>query len=391
MGVQPQKRYAYVDVLRAMAILVVLVHHLPEPLGPNVFGMLAYHGGRGVDLFFILSGFLIGSTALARADSGATPRRQALAYWVLRTARIWPLYFSLLAIYVIGGRLIDPDVRAVLRAHPWHFLTFTSNDFGQGTLELGVLWSLAIEEQFYLAVGLLVLVCGYRRDRLASAFLGMAACAIAVAIRTRFELHSLVSLGMLKDPWFTFRLYHSTLARIDQLAIGIVCAVVAPWFNAQAWARGGGRAATWAGLAAALAVLVWFPQVKVLDFAALGLLFGLAVLWAQRPAAVPSPHWLERWPLRWLAETGKLSFGLYLIHPVTRFWMLSAFRRAGLELGPRTVPFFLIMWIGISWVLAYASFRLFEGPILDHARALANQILRGPRQSSTAVSRAAAA
>src|SRR6267378_6660041 len=123
------KRYAYVDVLRGVAILVVIVHHLPEQLN-GYFGRVSYMGGRGVDLFFVLSGFLIGSTCLVRAESSAPRSTQALGYWILRTVRIWPLYFLLLGVFALGPRFIHRDVTFVVRHYPLHYLTFISNDLG---------------------------------------------------------------------------------------------------------------------------------------------------------------------------------------------------------------------------------------------------------------------
>jgi peptidoglycan/LPS O-acetylase OafA/YrhL len=374
---RPGKRLAYVDVLRALAITTVIVHHLPDGFGP-VFGQLQEWGGRGVDLFFALSGFLIGSTCLERAELGASRARQALGYWLLRTARIWPPYFLLLAVFALGLPTFDQGVRPTLLDHPVPYLFFTSNYFMQGTLELGVLWSLAIEEQFYLAVGFLVLLCSQRAETLRAAFVGIALCAIAVAARYRYEIHILYVRHMIGDPQYIPMLFFSTLSRMDQLAIGLVSAVVAQRLNRLLSRRAERypRLGTWAGIASCLAFLIFFPHHLVFGFSVLGLVFSATVLWAQRPAAQSTvDSGLEPRLLRVIGNVGKLSYGLYLIHPVTRHWMLEVFSHWELPLNSRTAAFFLVPWFLATWMISAVSYRFFELPFLQKARTSVRHLL----------------
>jgi peptidoglycan/LPS O-acetylase OafA/YrhL len=228
---------------------------------------------------------------------------------------------------------------------------------------------------------------------LAAAFIGMAAAAIAVALRTRYELYSLHAIGVLNDTGYVFRLYHSTLSRIDQLALGILAAVLAPWFNAQGWARklSGAKLATWIGLAMAAAALIGFPQIPVMEFFVLGVIFAAMVLWAQRPATrTPSTHPIERAPLALLTNAGKLSFGLYLFHPFTRWWVQAVFRRFNLGASVTASLLFLVSWLAITWVLADVSYRFLEGPLLDKARARVAVMLSGARGRVSPAPQAAA-
>jgi peptidoglycan/LPS O-acetylase OafA/YrhL len=369
-GVRPAKRLAYIDVLRAIAIITVVVHHLPGGFG-LVFGQLQDWGGRGVDLFFALSGFLIGTTCLERAASGASRWRQTLGYWLLRTARIWPPYFLLLAVFALGLPGFDPAIQPTLLGHPVPYVFFTSNFFMQGTLELGVLWSLAIEEQFYLAVGVLVLLCSQRRETLAAAFIGIALCAVCVAARYRYEIHVLYRGHLIGDPHYVPMLFFGTLSRMDQLALGLASAVLARGLNRRLAAHPERfpRLATWAGIALCLACIAFFPHRPVFGFSVMGLVFSACVLWAQRPAAQAAvDSGLEPRLVRVIANVGKLSYGLYLIHPVTRHWMLEAFTRWNLPLEPRTVLVFLIPWFLATWGIAAMSYRFLEAPLLENAR-----------------------
>jgi peptidoglycan/LPS O-acetylase OafA/YrhL len=120
------RRLAYVDALRAVAILSVFFVHAPRELGHH-FGLIQDFGGRGVDLFFVLSGFLIGTTSLARAELPMSLAQKAKTFWMLRTFRIWPLYFGLLALYVALPVVFGPGVRAMLLDYPIPYVSFTSN------------------------------------------------------------------------------------------------------------------------------------------------------------------------------------------------------------------------------------------------------------------------
>jgi peptidoglycan/LPS O-acetylase OafA/YrhL len=383
-------RMAFVDVLRAVAILTVIVHHLTPDLGAT-FGKLHDWGGRGVDLFFVLSGFLIGSTCLERAASSGHAGfvNQAKAYWLLRSARIFPLYFLLLGVFALGLPGFNPDAAFVLRHWPQYFFTFTSNYFGQGTLELGIFWSLAIEEQFYLAVGLLILLCSRNRQTLAAAFIGLALAAIAVSLVYRWELFSLRADELLPEQGYIFKLFHSTLARMDQLALGLLSAVLAKRFNGLKVAGDGRwvRVSTWGVIAVSLGALVYFPHRPVVGFLLIGILFAASVLWLQRPAVRTLV--MSRWESALMAPlvyVGKLSFGLYLFHPITRTWVEQLLPTSLLPAGSslRAVVFLTVWTVGTT-ALAAVSYRFFEEPLLSAARRKSKQFLQAPAQAEPVV------
>lgn len=383
----PSDRLPYLDVLRGVAILTVFVHHLPPAFG-EVFGSLQRMGGRGVDLFFVLSGFLIASTCLARAEKGASTLRQTGAYWVLRTLRIWPLYGTMLLVVAIGVKGIDTQATQIVRDWPGYYLFFLSNDLAQATLELGVLWSLAIEEQFYLAVGLVLPFAAKNRERLATAFVGMAVVAILVSLRARVDLVQLRASHVFEDPLFIYRTYHSTLARLDQLALGVLAAVAALWFNERPFAtnRRNALGSTWVVLAATVAALTFAPQFGPLEFLVIGVCFALAVLWLQRPAArgldAPRP---VQWLVRLVGWVGQLSFGLYLVHPYVRHLLLALMKRSELTFTSRTAAIFLFVWTVLSVIVAAIVYRWFETPFLTLARRWSRRILSGPEASKGAM------
>lgn len=134
------------DGLRGLSILAVIWHHTMNPTGP--------WGYMGVSLFFVISGFLITTLLLReRATTGSISLRN---FYVRRTLRIFPLYYAVLAVYVVlvvATEARSNPGRAFLHTVP-AFLTYTSNwftDLGSGNRVIFYFaWSLATEEQFYL-------------------------------------------------------------------------------------------------------------------------------------------------------------------------------------------------------------------------------------------------
>jgi peptidoglycan/LPS O-acetylase OafA/YrhL len=111
----------------------------------------------GVDLFFVLSGFLIGSILLDNREAA----NQFKVFYLRRFCRILPIYFVWIALFFVLGKLLLNDWLFASRYPAWSYPTFTQNFFmsnigGFGAGWLAVTWSLAIEEQFYLTAPLLI-------------------------------------------------------------------------------------------------------------------------------------------------------------------------------------------------------------------------------------------
>ena len=149
MTAKPGARFTQLDSLRAFAVFAVIVSHTgPRALDPYALGM------RGVQLFFVLSGFLITGILLTARHATTSRPRTLRAFYCRRFLRIFPAYYAVLLITLLIG---IPEVREGLA---WH-LTYLSN---VRAARLGIwegpvshLWSLSVEEQFYLCWPLLVL------------------------------------------------------------------------------------------------------------------------------------------------------------------------------------------------------------------------------------------
>lgn len=312
------------DALRFCAFLAVFATHaigddpasLPRlgALAPAIVAV-ARAGAYGVDVFFCLSAYLI--TSLLLSERERTGRLNIPAFYMRRILRIWPLYFAALGIFFIA----DP-----LPLLP--FITFTANWWmvfhGHPSHAAAPLWSVSVEEQFYLAWPLLLLFFSPRR-----AALGM----LIVATGARILL-----IGAGPD---TFWMH--TFVRLDPIACGILlaCARAPEWRRDTRLLLGG--AALLSILLVSLttarngpSALIGYPVVALAS----------ALLIAASNAARPP---------RWLVYGGKISFGLYVFHE----FCLGIPVAIGL-------PFVTRPFVGLLLTVAVAavSYRYLERPFL---------------------------
>ncbi len=325
------------DGLRFLAFAVVFYHHFfPYARAENTWLVAMAQAGRlGVDLFFVLSSFLITSLLLREKDERG--QIDVGAFWTRRILRIWPLYFT----FVICAALFE-------RPAWWYLaglLTFTMNWTSLAGFYPSVtdhLWSISIEEQFYFGWPLLVL--WVPRRWLPWVCLGM----VAVSLTARLTLVS-YSFDVSEQA-----IWVNTLARLDPLAIGALIAL--------AWAR---RPWTlppsiqWLVLLggwAALTVihdrgLVPMPSMhQVWTYLASAAILGLVVA-----ATLGSGRGVLT--SRALVYLGRISYGLYVFHePVL----------AGSPLHHWELPWFarLPVAFGLTVAIAALSYRLLEQPFL---------------------------
>ncbi|HEX3390518.1 MAG TPA: acyltransferase family protein [Streptosporangiaceae bacterium] len=349
---QAATRLPGLDGLRALAVIAVIAFHEQLPAFPGGF--------LGVDVFFVLSGYLITDLLVAQWD-----RHGHLAlrgFWARRARRLLPALGVLLIAVTAATAVIEPAQMAALRDALLAAVTYSSNwwqalahhsyfaQFGPPP-PLQHLWSLAIEEQFYLLWPLLLIVilrtCQSSRIRAALAWLGAALSALAMVV--------VYVPGA--DP---SRVYYGTDTHASALFIGSALALTWPLRRMQALDRDGARVPDVVGLAG-IAVLAWamghFSGTDRVLYPAGLLIAALAaggvVLAAASPGLV---SWaLGRSALRWI---GIRSYGIYLWH-----WPVIALADAAF---PKQVPAHWI-WVpevALSIGLAAASWRWVEEPII---------------------------
>jgi peptidoglycan/LPS O-acetylase OafA/YrhL len=215
-----RKHVPGLDGLRGLAILVVLIHTpgtLHQVAAAWYMKALFYvhaPGWAGVQLFFVLSGFLITGLLLDAKGKAHALR----SFWIRRALRIFPIYYAVLLVTtVIAPSLISntpEDVQVVLRERLWYWL-YLSNWTGPSGHEIGAFshfWSLAVEEQFYLVWPAVVMMV----DRRTLLRLSLAMAVIAVLVR----------LGLRAGGAPPFSAYEYTVARMDALTLGAAGALV---------------------------------------------------------------------------------------------------------------------------------------------------------------------
>lgn len=301
----------------------------------------------GVDLFFVLSGFLITSLLLAEAGHGG---RVALgAFAVRRVRRLVPALVTLLAALLaiaLAGRMYDP---AVMARSAVTVLTFSHNWAigARWRVELGYLWTVAVEAQFYLLWA--VVVAAAVRARRPHVVLALAAGAGIVAV----VVWRLVQVEQGEPLFFA---YVGTASRLDAPLVGALAGVVAAagWLPAFR-----GRAAAIAGMVG-LAVLVGAAmRLDSLDEALYRGLFTLLALSAAvgvLSAVRAGPGRLTRGlALRPLVAAGVISYSLYV-------WHLPIFEMVGRNTpGWHPLPR-VALGVSLAVVAAVASYRFVERP-----------------------------
>ena len=356
-GTAPGDRRFRPDVegLRAVAIVLVVLYH---------GGLTALSGGYvGVDVFFVISGFVI--TGLLLRERAGSGRTSFLSFYGRRSRRIIPaatlvIVVTVIATYLVLGAIygnptaVDGRWTAVFLAN-FHFASVGTNYFDQTQPPSPLLnfWSLAVEEQFYLVYPALFVALAVLGRR--ASFRVRLGIGLVVVIAASFTLSVLQTNS---DPTAA---YFSPFTRAWELALGALVAVATPWLLRAPRVLSG--VMTWLGLGAIGFSAVAFGA----DTAYPGSLVAIPVLGAGLVIAggMAAPRWaaesvLGLAPLRWV---GRISYSLYLWH-----WPILII--AADEAGKTSLPFRQnVVWLLLALALSVVTYKLVENPI-RHARVL---------------------
>lgn len=350
------------DGLRFYAFLGVFVSHtLPKSEEyyrglhlrlPWLWGAVVRAGTSGVDLFFALSAFLITSLLLKeRLETGGVSLR---LFYIRRILRIWPLYFLVLALGILLAHTV-PNSHLQLhydQSLPWHlvagYLLFVSNwmyaSLGVVRSICAPLWTVSIEEQFYIVWPLLVKMLRHR---------GIVAAGIVT-----FLLATLSQVGVVLAGMSGAYIYYGSASRSGSLAVGILLATFAdylpsPTTSARFVLVTGGLIG-WVAAAAWLTDQPGPPDMRmvlgrlIISVASLAILYGC--LNSSNKFVVGRP----------MVRLGKISYGLYMLHFLGLLIAMSLFQSLhGFKL--LTTPVFGFV---MTVFLAIGSYRWVESPFL---------------------------
>src|SRR5947207_557429 len=229
LGVDPRftdrERQPGLDLLRALAIIVVVIYHAGI-MGFPLPGQAHRFGWIGVDLFFVLSGYLIGGQLVAPLARGQNIKLGR--FFARRALRILPAYLVVLAIY-----LFLPSWREYPEMFPpWKFLLSVQNLGLRGGTAFSHAWSLAVEDQFYLTLPFVLLAVNCRRY--AAIIFPCAIVILGFALRWFLAMQNLDETGVSFRGFQTW-IYYATWTRLDPLVFGVVLAAIEkfrpPWWQ----------------------------------------------------------------------------------------------------------------------------------------------------------------
>lgn len=332
--------------LRALAALSVMWAHTFQ----GIFGDWGLTGGGwtlpvvydGVTLFFVISGFLITYLLLNEQEKSQTI--SIGKFYMRRILRIWPIYFLYLIVALtVTGSWHEEGL--------WYYLVFVANIpfiMSVGIIPIAHYWSISVEEQYYLFWPWLVKLTKGKTRRLM--WVALALCCGWLAMK--------YGLYLTQGTTLAYRFFAAT--RFDCMMLGAMGAVLfyrqQPLFMKVLGNR-------WVGVACLLAIgfsmpwAGWLPaplRPQVLALLSLGAIMGQV---ANRPIIN-----LEN---RVMDSIGKVSYGIYVIHPLMIFLLSEAWRSLGLQIpaGWSTVLIYITI-TAVVYAVAWVSYRYFERPFL---------------------------
>ena len=338
-----KQKIPQLDAVRGIAILIVIFHNSLARYSSLPLQSLFSYGWMGVDLFFVLSGFLITGILVDTKHSEAYFKN----FYARRCLRIWPLYYSVLFFMFVVIPFVRPAIGSlvIVRSSPWWAFPFFLQNFflhpsTNASGPLGVTWSVAIEEQFYVVWAVVVRCCSDFQLRC----IAITVICLSPLLRVYLSLHHV-------------DLYSNVFCRLDGLMAGGFLALIV---RSNAFLPGRFLKAAW------LTLFIAVPLALVTEaFHARWITFSLSAV-ASAAFIYLALFATQKWfrvalTNRWLMYTGTISYGLYLLHRIP----LDIAVLFHLDRHPILA---LLMGLAASYVMAILSWNLLEKPFLGLKR-----------------------
>jgi peptidoglycan/LPS O-acetylase OafA/YrhL len=348
-ALQRVRHIRILDGVRAIAILYVLFHHvawaIPQSRWLQPVHTVASFGWCGVDLFFVLSGFLISGILIDTREAANYFR----SFYARRTLRIFPVYYATLCALVLAAAIFA-RVRNAIPQHPIFCFLYLDNwtDPYVPVSRLyitGHFWSLAVEEQFYLLWPLCVRFIPVRRLK------AVCISGVLLALAVRIVL----VLWKVNEAF----IYKALFTRMDTLLIGALCAVAIrePKLLLRLQRFAGKSAIALGCVAFGIAVFLHQGRsyMPTAGYTLLALTFGCFILWAYAHcnSGASLPRFLRS---KALVQIGKYSYGMYIFHVPLVYLLHHAVQPHFWVAIPLILP--------LSFAIAKLSYDLFESRFL---------------------------
>ncbi len=371
------------DTLRAIAIVIVLIYHYKVVVSrEDIFGFMSQLGWTGVDLFFVLSGYLIGNQILS-----AFAKEQEFSlklFYIRRFLRTLPNYYFVLALYFIFPVALSGTATAPL----WSFLTFTQNLDLRAGETFTHSWSLCIEEQFYVIFPLIALLIAYTKRSILLGWIAIiGAMFFAISLRTLRAVNLYeIDEGAIPVQSFMEQIYYFSLTRFDELLPGVAIALLKnfhPGTFTKILRRGNLLLILGViSVSAMFYVYYHYPYgtsvwVTSLGYSLLSISFAILVLAALSPNSV-----LHRIRIPGAASLALWSYAIYLIHKPLFQVLKAPLTEYGIDInGGLGVAIIMAVSIFCGWALYFfvetpfmkLRARLYPSNIKTPTTPLANQ------------------
>lgn len=367
------------DFLRAIAITLVFLYHygrmFPHPEWTN---SISHFGWTGVDLFFVLSGYLIASQLFAKIDQGK--KISLKEFFIKRFFRIIPGYLLVVSVYFLFPFVHEREALAPL----WKYLSFTQN-LGLDLRYHGTFshaWSLCIEEQFYLFLPLILVALVYFKAVKKGFTLLFILFLLGFAARL-YSWYTLVAPFADTDEfyicWYKW-IYYPTWNRLDGLLIGVLLAGIFQFKpKLKAWIQANGHLL----FAMSMAILTasYFLcadqasfNASIFGFPLVAIGYGLLVASAISPAGflykIKSPG---------IISIATFSYSIYLTHKIVIHLTQEQFSKLPVS---KEGNLMFVICISTSILVAFAMHRLIEKPCASLRNKLLSSLYSGRKESA---------